>query len=323
MPITPFQIINPDGSTNQAEYDRCIEFLNQYVNGEVRVYADVTWENPFEIDMTQEKSAYTILRDVLMQSTNRLLTRTAFQSIKQLFTGLVQRTGSTIRCGYQYLQDSKNFIDGPGYMYDVFTKEQTEVKHDHIQLENPRIYDGVYYLDDENHTVICMNAYDQAERGDTASWYVPDLNIPANGLSLPEIDNQYSKTDTYRGIRLSGVNSDFYVTVGEHLQSSILHYYSQCLSPLYTTGGASYYEPAIDEIINFTRNSVIGTSSKPAQGLDLASVSTARSALQLQDKLNAYISPSIINPNIPYNAPNFFTSANASDWLVSYTEPES
>ena len=93
MPITPFQIINPDGSTNQAEYDRCIEFLNQYVNGEVRVYSDVTWENPFEIDMTQEKSAYTILRDVLMQSTNRLLTRTAFQSIKQLFTRLVQRTG--------------------------------------------------------------------------------------------------------------------------------------------------------------------------------------------------------------------------------------
>lgn len=321
MPITPFQIINPDGSTNQAEYDRCIEFLNQYVNGEVRVYGDVTWENPFEIDMTQEKSAYTILRDVLMQSTNRLLTRTAFQSIKQLFTGLVQRTGSTIRCGYQYLQDSKNFIDGPGYMYDVFTKEQTEAKHEAL-ASTPTSLEGIYYLDDENHTVICMNRYDPSSYR-VSSWYVPELNIPANGLSLPEIDNCWSKTDMIGGVMLSGVNSDFYITVGEHLQSSILHYYSQCLSPLYTTGGASYYEPAIDEIINFTRNSVIGTSSKPAQGLDLSSVSTARNALQLQDKFNAYISPSIINPNIPYNAPNFFTSNNASDWLVSYTEPES
>lgn len=320
MPITPFQIINPDGSTNQAEYDRCIEFLNQYVNGEVRVYGDVTWENPFEIDMTQEKSAYTILRDVLMQSTNRLLTRTAFQSIKQLFTGLVQRTGSTMHCDNKYLKQSAEFIDGPGYMYDVFTRDETPVIFEEVDYVT-NTNTGIYYLDDDNHTVLSMQQFDQAL--DTSEYYVPELNIPANGLSLPEIDNQYSKTDTYRGITLPGVNSDFYVTVGEHLQSSILHYYSQCLSPLYTTGGASYYEPAIDEIINFTRNSVIGTSSKPAQGLDLASVSTARNALQLQDKLNAYISPSIINPNIPYNAPNFFTSANASDWLVSYTEPES
>lgn len=320
MPITPFQIINPDGSTNQAEYDRCIEFLNQYVNGEVRVYGDVTWENPFEIDMTQEKSAYTILRDVLMQSTNRLLTRTAFQSIKQLFTGLVQRTGSTIHCDNKYLKQSAEFIDGPGYMYDVFTRDETPVIFEDVDYV-VQTDSGIYYLDDDNHTVLSMQQYDQA--WNKSENYVPELNIPANGLSLPEIDNQYSKTDTYRGARLMGVNSDFYVTVGEHLQSSILHYYSQCLSPLYTTGGASYYEPAIDEIINFTRNSVIGTSSKPAQGLDLSSVSTARNALQLQDKLNAYISPSIINPNIPYNAPNFFTSANASDWLVSYTEPES
>lgn len=320
MPITPFQIINPDGSTNQAEYDRCIEFLNQYVNGEVRVYGDVTWENPFEIDMTQEKSAYTILRDVLMQSTNRLLTRTAFQSIKQLFTGLVQRTGSTIHCDNKYLKQSAEFIDGPGYMYDVFTRDETPVIFEDVDYVE-QTDSGIYYLDDDNHTVLSMQQYDQARS--TSDYYVPELNIPANGLSLPEIDNQYSKTDTYRGVRLMGVNSDFYITVGEHLQSSILHYYSQCLSPLYTTGGASYYEPAIDEIINFTRNSVIGTSSKPAQGLDLSSVSTARNALQLQDKLNAYISPSIINPNIPYNAPNFFTSANASDWLVSYTEPES
>ena len=320
MPITPFQIINPDGSTNQAEYDRCIEFLNQYVNGEIRVYGDFTWENPFEIDMTQEKSAYTILRDVIMQSTNRLLTRTAFQSIKQLFTGLVQRTGSTIHCNNKYLKQSAEFIDGPGYMYDVFTKDETPVifeEVDYITYNDT----GIYYLDDDNHTVLSMQQYDPAMS--TSAYYVPELNIPTNGLTLPEIDNQYSKTDTYRGVRLMGVNSDFYITVGEHLQSSVLHYYSQCLSPLYTTGGASYYEPAIDEIINFTRNSVIGTSSKPAQGLDLASVSTARNALQLQDKFNAYISPSIINPNIPYNAPNFFTSANASDWLVSYTAPKS
>ena len=37
MSIEPFKIINADGSTNQAEYERCIKFLNDYKDGKIPV----------------------------------------------------------------------------------------------------------------------------------------------------------------------------------------------------------------------------------------------------------------------------------------------
>ena len=316
MPIAPFQIINPDGTTNQSEYDRCIEFLQQYVGGTINVYGEVTWTNPFEVDMTQEKSSYTMLREILFQSTNRLLNRTTFDSIKKLFKGTITGLGRTIHPIGNFLELSADFVDGPGYMYDVFTSDETPVKKDTTYTEDNI---DIYWLDDDSHTTIEVYSVNTHDGRD----YTPAMNIPKNGVLLPVIDTQYCLTDIYRSPYLSGVYSDFQMQVGEHLQSSILFYYSQCLSPLYTSGGASYYEPSIDEIVNFTRNAVIGTSSKPAQGLDLSSISSARNAINLPDKLNAYISPSTINPNQPYNAPNFFSAANATDWNVYYSEPES
>lgn len=316
MPITPFQIINPDGTTNQSEYDRCIEFLQQYVGGTINVYGEVTWTNPFEVDMTQEKSSYTMLREILFQSTNRLLNRTTFDSIKKLFKGTIAGLGRTIHPIGNFLELSADFVDGPGYMYDVFTSVETPVKKDTTYTEGNI---NIYWLDDDNHTTIEVYKTNTHDGRD----YTPVMNIPKNGVLLPVIDTQYSLTDTYRSQYLSGVYSDFQMQVGEHLQSSILFYYSQCSSPLYTSGGASYYEPSIDEIVNFTRNAVIGTSSKPAQGLELSSVASARNAINLPDKLNAYVSPSVINPNQTYNAPNFFSAANATDWNVYYSEPES
>ena len=316
MPIAPFQIINPDGTTNQSEYDRCIEFLQQYVGGTINVYGEVTWTNPFEVDMTQEKSSYTMLREILFQSTNRLLNRTTFDSIKKLFKGTITGLGRTIHPIGNFLELSADFVDGPGYMYDVFTSDETPVKKDTTYTEDNI---DIYWLDDDSHTTIEVYSVNTHDGRD----YTPAMNIPKNGVLLPVIDTQYCLTDIYRSPYLSGVYSDFQMQVGEHLQSSILFYYSQCLSPLYTSGGASYYEPSIDEIVNFTRNAVIGTSSKPAQGLELTSISSARNAINLPDKLNAYISPNIINPNQPYNAPNFFSAANATDWNVYYNEPES
>ena len=316
MPIAPFQIINPDGTTNQSEYDRCIEFLQQYVGGTINVYGEVTWTNPFEVDMTQEKSSYTMLREILFQSTNRLLNRTTFDSIKKLFKGTITGLGRTIHPIGNFLELSADFVDGPGYMYDVFTSDETPVKKDTTYTEDNM---DIYWLDDNSHTTIEVYSVNTHDGRD----YTPAMNIPKNRVLLPVIDTQYCLTDIYRSPYLSGVYSDFQMQVGEHLQSSILFYYSQCLSPLYTSGGASYYEPSIDEIVNFTRNAVIGTSSKPAQGLELTSISSARNAINLPDKLNAYISPNIINPNQPYNAPNFFSAANATDWNVYYNEPES
>ena len=326
MPIAPFQIINPDGTTNQSEYDRCIEFLQQYVGGTINVYGEVTWTNPFEVDMTQEKSSYTMLREILFQSTNRLLNRTTFDSIKKLFKGTIAGLGRTIHPTGNFLELSADFVDGPGYMYDVFTADETLVKKDTTYSASETItgYNSmdIYWLDDDNHTTIQIKPYYPNSYRDNRN-YTPAMNIPKNGVLLPVIDTQYCLTDVYQSEYNTGVYSDFQMQVGEHLQSSILFYYSQCNSPLYTSGGASYYEPSIDEIINFTRNAVIGTSSKPAQGLDLSSVASARNAINLPDKLNAYISPSVINPNQTYNAPNFFSAANATDWNVYYNEPES
>ena len=326
MPIAPFQIINPDGTTNQSEYDRCIEFLQQYVGGTINVYGEVTWTNPFEVDMTQEKSSYTMLREILFQSTNRLLNRTTFDSIKKLFKGTVTGLGRTIHPIGNFLELSKDFIDGPGYMYDVFTADETEVKLDttfNSTYPNQETYDfRIFWLDDDYHTTIQIYPYPMKSYWTDAD-YTPTMNIPKNGVLLPAIDTQNCLTDVYKSDRTSGIYSDFQMQVGEHLQSSVLFYYSQCSSPLYTSGGASYYEPEIDEIINFTRNAVIGTSSKPAQGLDLSQVTTARNAISFPKQLNAYIDPSTINPNQPYNAPNFFSAANATDWNVYYSEPES
>ena len=71
MPIEHFKIINEDGTTNQAEYNRCIEFLNSYIDGTIPVYPETTWTNPFEIDLSQQKSAYTLIKEIVEQPTNK------------------------------------------------------------------------------------------------------------------------------------------------------------------------------------------------------------------------------------------------------------
>ena len=152
MPITPFQIVNEDGTINQNEYERCINFLQDYVDGNVNIYPKLTWENPFEVDLSQELSSYTILRNILMQETNRLLDNTAFDNIKKLFNGILTRYGSTIHSCGRYLEYSDEFLDSPGFMYDVFTKDETLVKK---EIVNDTL--NIYYLDDENHTVLEYN----------------------------------------------------------------------------------------------------------------------------------------------------------------------
>ena len=123
MAVRPFKIINDDGSTNQSEYERCVQFLNDYVEGKIPVYPPLSWDNPFEVDMSRDKSALSLLVEILKQETNRLLTPNAFNNIKLLFKGILDRYGATIHTCGRYLEQSANFKDGPGYMYDVFSKE--------------------------------------------------------------------------------------------------------------------------------------------------------------------------------------------------------
>ena len=64
MSIERFKIVNDDGSTNKSEYERCIQFLNDYIEGKVKVYQKLDWDNPYEVDMTRELPANVLLKEV-------------------------------------------------------------------------------------------------------------------------------------------------------------------------------------------------------------------------------------------------------------------
>lgn len=302
MSIKPFNIINPDGSTNEAEYNRCIEFLNSYINGEIKVYPKLTWDNPVEIDMSRAESAYQILTRYLTYDQNKLLTKEAFENIVKLFKGLLERYGSTIHSYGKYLEQSQNFTDGPGYMYDVFTEDETRVSKNEYNADI-----DIYYLEDENHTVLEYNdkAYTYLNLDDE----LPTANVPTVFL--------YSNVVNYPGVykgNLCGVYSDFQRLAGQYVGSSTLFYYGECNDQLYTTSGNSYTDNRIDEVINFNYRASVSNKSRPTRGVDLDNVQTSQDAVQDPALVNAYLPPSIVNPSVNYLTPIFFTSLNETDW---------
>lgn len=309
MAIEPFKIINSDGSTNQSEYNRCIQFLNDYKDGKIKVYPTVTWANPFEVDMTREESALEILSRALLYESNKLLTKQAFADIKKLFLGILKYYGSTIHTCGKYLEASANFIDGPGYMYDVFNFDKdVEVKSHKLNSDIT-----IYYLDDDAHTVI--------EYNDTAyantNLMIPTSNIPSlNQTGNLELDPNYnSYPDVYKG-NLCGVYSDFQRLTGQYLSSPVLFYYSECNDQLYTTGGKSYKDNRVEEIINFNYGTNIQSKSKPARGILLSDVLTCQNSIVNPDNSNAYIPPATINKQITYITPTFFTADEPTEWLI-------
>ena len=308
MPITPFQIVNEDGTINQNEYERCINFLQDYVDGNVNVYPKLTWENPFEVDLSQELSAYTILRNILMQDTNRLLDNTAFNNIKKLFTGLLTRYGSTIHTVGRYLELSSSYLDSPGYMYDVLTQEETPVKK---EIVNSGL--NIYYLDDENHTVLEYNseAYSQLQQ------IFPKYNLPNYAL-LPDETLSSSNTSSYSAYKhpLTGIYSDFYRLAGQYVGSSTYFYYSECNDKMYTTGGEAYEDDRLSTPVNFKLNANVSNKSIPTTGVPLTTVSSAQSNIQNEAFVNAYVTPTIINSTVNYLSPTIFTAANENDWLI-------
>lgn len=305
MSIQPFQIVNPDGSINQSEYNRCVEFLNNYVNGDISVYPTVTWANPFEVDMSQKRSSFTLLSEILQQQTNKLLTSTAMNDIKRLFKGIIERYGCTIHTFGRYLEQSANFPDGPGYMYDVLSRKETVVK------KEPLGDIVVYYLDDDNHTVIEYN--DNVYGEDTN--LQPVANFPT--LSNTYITQTPNKTDYPSVIQAnpSGIYSDFQALAGQYTGSSTLFYYSQCNDGLYTSSGNSYNQPNIG-IINFRFNTTVSNKSNPARGVDTSLISTLQNAIVNPDMVNAYIPSTNFSSGVPYLSPTFFTAADTTEWYV-------
>lgn len=308
MPVEHFKIINEDGTTNQAEYERCIEFLNDYVNGVIKVYPETTWTNPFEVDLSQQKSSYTLVRELVEQSTNRLLNKTAFDSVKKLFDGLLRRYGSTIHTYGRYLEQSKDFVDGPGYIYDVLSRDETPVLKEQL---NDNI--TIYYLDDENHTVL---EYNDTQYSQSNNKFLPTTNFPklypaqSTKLEPPLLDYP----NIYVG-NLCGIYSDFQRLSGQYVGSSTLFYFSECNDTLYTTG-ANSLDIADIGVVNFNADAVVSNKSKPTRGVDLSLVKAAQSAVVNEETVNAYIPPSTVNPSVNYLSPTFFTAQEETEWLI-------
>lgn len=309
MAIVPFQIVNPDGTVNQAEYDRCVNFLNDYVAGNIYVYPQLTWSNPLEIDLSQEKSAFSILTETLGLSTNRLLNKLAFDEIKKLFRGVLTRYGSTIYTYGRFLEQSQSFVDGPGYYYDPLTEAETPVLKETI---SPDI--TIYYLSDENHTVL--------EYNDTAYAETNNANLPVSNINLgvanaTQLTSNLSNNPAVYNGNLCGVYTPFYRLAGQYVGSSTLFYYSQCNDIMYTTGGSSYYDSRIGQIINFNYDTTVSNKSRPARGVDSSLVITAQNAVVNPELVNAYIPPATVNPNVNYLSPApTLTAQDTTEWLI-------
>lgn len=308
MPIEPFKIINDDGSVNQSEYIRCVDFLNDYVNGVIKVYPKSVWTNPFEVDLSQQKSSYTLLKEIVEQQENRLLNTEAFSSVVKLFKGLITRYGSTIHTYGRYLEESANFTDGPGFRYDVFTKEDTPVLKEEL---NNNI--SIYYLDDDNHTVL---EYNDVDYSSTNNNNIPNCNFPYLNTFPTQIEGTREDYPyVYKG-NLCGVYSDFQRLSGQYVGSSTLFYYSECNDTLYTSGAQSTYDSRINGIINYNLGAFVSNKSKPTRGVDLSLVKDAQDAVVDEAEVTAYIPPSTVNPSVNYLSPTFFTANDETEWKI-------
>lgn len=309
MAIIPFQIVNTDGSINQSEYKRCIDFLNDYIAGDIKVYPEVTWANPVEVDLSTDESSLEILSRLVMYTSNRLLNQEAFENVRKLFHGILDRYGSTIHTCGRYLDQSANFVDGPGYKYDVLSQDETPVLSH--QLNNDIT---IYYLDDSNKTVLEFN--DRHYYNLNSDTDLPDCNFPQLNLNPKQLT---SNVDTYPNIyrgNLCGVYSEFQRLSGQYIGSSTLFYFSECNDQLYTTGGSSYLDDRVGTILNFNYKASVSNKSRPTRGVDLSTVKSVQSAVVNPGYVNAYVPSATVNPSVNYLSPVFFTSKDQEDWII-------
>lgn len=308
MPIEPFKIINDDGTTNQSEYERCIEFLNKYIDGDVQVFTTMTWTNPLEVDLSQTKSAYKLITELLNLEDNRLLTKDAFNNIKKLIIGMLDRYGSTIHTYGKYLEQSANFTDGPGYMYDVCSKDETPVLKEEIDSNVV-----IYYLDDDNHTVLEYNDYNYNLASNNE--FLPTCNFPSLSLTSNKVTSNISDCPhIYKG-NLCGVYSDFQRLSGQYVGTSTLFYFSECKDQMYTTGGNAYSDSRLNEVINFNFNNHVGNKLQPTKGIDLSTVASVQGNVVNPSWVNAYVPYSYVNSDITYLTPTNLTAKNDTDWI--------
>lgn len=310
MPVTPFKIVLEDGSIDQSEYTRCIEFLNSYIAGEIKVYPETVWANPYEVDLSQNKSAYELISDILQLKNNKLLTKTAFKQIQSLIKGMLEYYGATIHTAGAYLDVSGSFIDGPGYRYDVLRDEQDiEIVKSDV---DPAL--TVYYKKDEGHTVVEYG--DNYYRNDLDYTIISNLNHP---IDTTQAQRLVSNVDTYPNVYKgypSGVYTYFYPMSGYYIGSSTLFYYSECKDQLYTSNLSSYYDDRVNDTIIPRRFIEEKQSAIPTKGFDFSSIASVRSSIMNADKANASINYATANPNITFLTPTDLTAAEPSEWII-------
>lgn len=290
MSITPFQIVNPDGTTNQEEYNRALEFLNSYIAGTVPVTPELVWDNPYEINEDATRSSLEILLDEIygghntdtpVEVKNRLLTANAFNQFKRFFRGFVKGISRTLIPDPQWLANSNNFIDGPGYRYNIFDFEEPEVIWEWNHLP---------YVDNDERELMgitCIYNYEANETKNILTQQPSSTNKPYYtgwNYNIPGYDRI---KDVQRFWTVPALNqrvfdtyllSLFYRTARQYQQTTGLFYLSQCNDQLFNSGYLNYYEPRLNRTMYFTLNQTIEfEGGKVMSGCPLSQVETARS----------------------------------------------
>ena len=292
MPVTPFQIVNPDGTTNQEEYNRALEFLNSYIAGTVPVTPELVWDNPYEINEDATRSSLEILLDEIygghdtdtpVEVENRLLTANAFNQFKRFFRGFVKGISRTLIPDPQWLANSNNFIDGPGYRYNIFDFEEPEIiwEWNHLPYVNndERELMGITCIYNYRATET-KNILTQRPRSTNKPYYTGwDYNIPGYDR-IKDAQRFWTVPAATQKVFDTYLLSLFYRTARQYQQTTGLFYFSQCNDQLFNSGYLNYYEPRLNRTMYFTLNQTIESEGgKVMSGCPLSQVATARSKI--------------------------------------------
>lgn len=292
MAITPFQIVNPDGTTNQEEYNRALEFLNSYIAGTVPVTPELVWDNPYEINEDATRSSLEILLDEIygghdtdtpVEVENRLLTANCFNQFKRFFRGFVKGISRTLIPDPQWLANSNNFIDGPGYRYNIFDFEEPEViwEWNHLPYvdNDERELMGITCIYNYRATET-QNILTQQPSSTNKPYYTGwNYNIPGYDR-IKDVQRFWTVPDLNQRVFDTYLLSLFYRTARQYQQTTGLFYLSQCNDQLFNSGYLNYYEPRLNRTMYFTLNQTIESEGgKVMSGCPLSQVATARSKI--------------------------------------------
>lgn len=336
MAIQPFQIVNEDGTLNQQEYERCIQFLNDWISGTVHVAGQVTWDNPleFNFDKYENYSSFEIILDMLYNSeaTNRLLTPDMWTILRKYFRGAVSGLSRTIYPMLTALCISNRFLDGPGNYFDLCDANQTAIK----------LYpEHCPFVDNDEKTTLSIVINNQGGFGfpenflnpefldiDYIDWYdqpqkkwdnePPQIYYNTYFHSTGNYDPQFPETFGY-------VFSLFAPTSSCYNQTPAYFEWGYCPDDvMFTHGMSNQYDPDLGIIYYPTQYNIAGAGDldwygKQCVGIPLTSVATIRTNHLLIG--NHFLDPRFANQT--YHGVHSMCLNNVRDFFSYYLNIES